>query len=161
MAGLHIRPATPTDRAALDEQAQLLNLYEDPFAGDRRGERTGGVDAVDQLHRTIAEKGGTLLVAELDGVVVGHMAMWFERMPPFVREELRDIAYLGDLFVRAAHRGHGIGAALIAEAERLARDRGVRRIMLGVITGNPAEAAYRRLGYRAYALEMVKDLAPE
>jgi GNAT superfamily N-acetyltransferase len=87
------------------------------------------------------------------------MALRFDRMPPFVREELRDYAYLGDLFVRAPHRSQGIGRALIAEAERLAHARGVKRILLGVLPGNPAEAVYRKLGYRTYAIELAKDLS--
>lgn len=156
--GLLIRPATEADRPALDEQAMLLNIFEEPFAGDRRMDAAGGVDAVGHLRDTVAKSAGEMRVAELDGAVVGHMVMWFDRFPPFVRAELRDYAYIGDLFVRDAHRGQGIGAALIAEAEAIARARGVRRILLGVLEGNPAEAAYRKLGFRGYALEMIKDL---
>ncbi len=152
-----IRPATPADRAALDEQAQALNVFEEPFAHDRRLDLAGGSESAATLLERTAN-GGALLVAEIDGTVVGHMALWFERMPPFVREELRDYAYLGDLFVREAHRGRGLGRALVAEAERLARARGVARILLGVLPGNPAEALYRRLGYRTYAVELAKDL---
>jgi len=154
---LVIRPATPADRPALDEQAQALNVFEEPFSYDRRLDLAGGVESVATLLERTAN-GGALLVAEIDGAVVAHMALWFDRMPPFVREELRDYAYLGDLFVREAHRGQGIGRALVAEAERLARARGVARILLGVLPGNPAEALYRRLGYRAYAVELAKDL---
>jgi GNAT superfamily N-acetyltransferase len=158
MPALVIRPATEADRAALNEQAQGLNVFEEPFSHDRRLDLAGGVESVDTLLNRVVETGGSLLVAELDGAVVGHMALWFDRMPPFVREELRDYAYLGDLFVREAHRSQGIGRALIAEAERLARARGVKRILLGVLPGNPAEAVYRKLGYRTYALELAKDL---
>ena len=158
MPAIVIRPATPADRASLDEQARLLNQFEDAFSHDRRIDHAGGVASIDQLYQQVAKAGGAICVAELDGAVVGHIVLWFDRMPPFVREELRDIAYIGDLFVRAAHRGQGIGAALIAEAERIAAARGMPRILLGVLTGNPAEAVYRKLGYRPYALEMAKDL---
>ncbi len=157
MARFAIRPATAADRAALDEQAQALNVFENPFSHDRRLDLAGGQESAATLLERTAD-GGAMLVAEIDGTVVGHMALWFERMPPFVREELRDYAYLGDLFVREAHRGRGLGRALVAEAERLARARGVARILLGVLPGNPAEALYRRLGYRTYAVELAKDL---
>ncbi len=158
MPALVIRPATEADRAALNEQAQALNVFEEPFSHDRRLDLQGGVESVATLLDRTAN-GGALLVAELEGAVVGHMALWFDRMPPFVREELRDYAYLGDLFVREPHRSQGIGRALIAEAERLARARGVKRILLGVLPGNPAEAVYRTLGYRTYAIELAKDLS--
>lgn len=157
MSVLVIRPATEADRAALDEQAQALNVFEEPFSHDRRLDLAGGAESVATLLERTAN-GGALLVAETDGAVVGHMALWFDRMPPFVREDLRDYAYLGDLFVRQAHRGQGIGRALVAEAERLARARGVARILLGVLPGNPAETLYRKLGYRTYAQELIKDL---
>jgi GNAT superfamily N-acetyltransferase len=157
MTRFTIRPATAADRPALDEQAQALNVFENPLSHDRRLDLAGGQESAATLLERTAH-GGAMLVAEIDGTVVGHMALWFERMPPFVREELRDYAYLGDLFVREAHRGQGIGRALVAEAERLARARGVARILMGVLPGNPAEALYRRLGYRTYAVELAKDL---
>jgi GNAT superfamily N-acetyltransferase len=154
-----IREAKPSDRTALDEQEQLLNLFENPFSGDRELTRVGAVAAMDRLQQRAGENGGAVLVAEIDGAVIGHLVLTFERMGPFVREELRDYAYVADLFVREAHRGHGIGRALIAEAERRAIARGLKRILLGVLHGNTsAERSYRRQGYADYALEMVKTL---
>ena len=114
---------------------------------------------MDRLIERASENGGTILVAELDGAVVGHLVLTFERMGPYIRDDLRDHALVADLFVRAALRGQGIGTALLAEAERLAIARGMKRILLGVVHGNTgAERAYRRQGYRDYALEMIKDL---
>ena len=114
---------------------------------------------MDRLIERASENGGTILVAELDGAVVGHLVLTFERMAPYIRDDMRDHALVADLFVRAALRGQGIGTALLAEAERLAIARGMKRILLGVVHGNTgAERAYRRQGYRDYALEMIKDL---
>ncbi len=159
---LVIRPATDADRVTLDEQEQGLNLFENQLLGDRQWTRAGATAAMDRLIQRAADTGGTVLVAELNGAVVGHLVLTFERMGPFIREELRHHAHVADLFVRAALRGQGIGAALMAEAERRAIARGVPRITLGVVHGNTgAERAYRRAGYRSYALEMVKDLQPQ
>jgi GNAT superfamily N-acetyltransferase len=156
-----IREATGADRLALDEQEQLLNLFENPFSGDRDLTRAGATAAMDRLHQRAADSRGAVLVAELDGAVIGHLVLTFERMGPFVREELRDYAYVADLFVRQAHRGRGIGRALIAEAERRAIERGMCRIMIGVLHGNrEAERSYRSQGFADYAIELVKDLPP-
>ena len=63
-------------------------------------------------------------LAELDGVVVGftvsvlHPGSW----------TLQPICYLEDLFVDAAARGHGIGAALIGDLVDLGRARGWSRL---------------------------------
>ncbi len=114
---------------------------------------------MDRLIERARDTGGTVLVAELDGAVVAHLVLTYERMGPFVRDEKRDHAHVADLYVRAALRGQGIGTALMAEAERLAIARGLKQITLGVVHGNTgAERAYRRQGYRDYALEMIKDL---
>jgi GNAT superfamily N-acetyltransferase len=156
-----IREATQSDRTALDEQEQLLNLFENPFSGDRELTRAGAVAAMDRLQQRASENGGAVLVAEIDGAVIGHLVLTFERMGPFVREELRDYAYVADLFVREAHRGRGVGRALIGEAERRATARGMKRILLGVLHGNTgAERSYRRQGFTDYGLELAKPLAP-
>ncbi len=114
---------------------------------------------MDRLVERASENGGTILVAEFDGAIVGHLVLTFERMGPYIREDMRDHALIADLYVRAALRGQGIGTTLMAEAERLAIARGMKRIVLGVVHGNhDAERAYRRQGYRDYVLEMVKDI---
>ncbi len=158
---MRIREATAADRPALDEQEQLLNLFENPFIHDRNLTRAGATAAMDRLHQRAADSGGAVLVAELDGAVIAHLVLTFERAGHYVREELRDHALVADLFVREAHRGRGIGRALIAEAERRAIARGMPRIILGVVHGNAAaERSYRRQGFTDYVLEMVKPLRP-
>jgi len=158
-ADVVIRPATAADRTALDEQELGLNLFENALVGDRNTTAEGGVAAMDRLHRRAAESGGVVLVAEIGGAVIGHLVLAFERFGPYVREELRDYALVADLFVRAAHRGRGVGRALIGEAERRAVARGMPRMVLGVVHGtHTAERSYRHQGFRDYALEMVKDL---
>src|ERR1700683_4437808 len=61
-------------------------------------------------------------------------------------------AELEDLFVRAEARGHGIGAALLAAAEREAAGTGAHRLGLAVSVSNPrndaARRLYERFGYR-------------
>jgi len=158
---MKIREATAADRPALDEQEQLLNLFENPYIHDRSLTRAGAIAAMDRLHHRAAESQGAVLVAELDGAVIAHLVLTYERQGPYVREELRDYALIADLFVRQAHRGRGIGRALIAEAERRAIARGLPRIMLGVVHGNAAaERSYRRQGFADYVLELVKPLGP-
>jgi GNAT superfamily N-acetyltransferase len=158
---MRIREATEADRPALDEQEQLLNLFENPYVRDRNLTSAGGKVAMDRLIQRAADSGGAVLVAELDGAVIAHLVLTYERFGAFVREELRDHALVADLFVREAHRGRGVGRALIAEAERRAIARGMTRIALGVVHGNAAaERSYRRQGFTDYALEMVKPLKP-
>ena len=46
-----------------------------------------------------------------------------------------------------AHRGQGLGRAMMRAAEDWLKGRGITRIRLMVRAGNPAEGFYRRLGY--------------
>jgi GNAT superfamily N-acetyltransferase len=55
--------------------------------------------------------------------------------------------------VLPAHRGRGIGSALIRALEAEARDRGIGRLSLSVERDNRAAALYRRLGFQPVACE--------
>lgn len=154
-----IRFASPHDRAALAEQFQLLNTYEEPYAGNRRLDRAGAEASLAAAEKRVAATAGVQLVAECGGQVVGHLFLTFELDAAYVREELRPYAYISELFVRETHRRRGIGRALMTEAERIAAERGMTRLMVGVLAGNAAaEGAYGRFGFRAYATEMGKPI---
>lgn len=70
-----------------------------------------------------------------------------------VRETQEDCPEINGLVVwPESMRGRGVGTALINAAESLARERGRRRIGLGVETRNSRAASlYSRLGYSAIA----------
>ena len=156
---LAIRPRTTTDHDALVEQFQGLNVYEEPYAGNRRTDRLGGLDSLTAAQKGVDETGGVALVAELDGRVVGHLFLRIAEDAIYVREDLRTYAYVSDLFVREEARGLGIGTALMAEAERFAREHGLRRLMIGVLSGNArAEQLYTRLGFSPHAIELTKPI---
>jgi GNAT superfamily N-acetyltransferase len=58
-------------------------------------------------------------------------------------------AYLRLLLVAGGHQSRGVGAALLADAERRARASGCRHLVLLVTTTNRrARTFYSRLGYR-------------
>ena len=155
-----IRPAAPTDHAALAEQFLGLNRDEEPFAGNRRTDPAAGADCLAAALRRVERTGGAALVAERAARVVGHLFLTFEMDAAYVREPLRPYAYVSELYVREEMRGQGIGRALLLEAERQARARGIGRLMIGVLAGNArAEALYRRMGFAPHAIEMAKRLS--
>jgi ribosomal protein S18 acetylase RimI-like enzyme len=60
-----------------------------------------------------------------------------------------DHPYVEALFVHPEYRSQTIGSQLLAEAERLVRSRGYRRVGLAVAVENVrAQALYERLGYQ-------------
>jgi GNAT superfamily N-acetyltransferase len=90
----------------------------------------------------------TYLVAWLDGRPVGNTEMrWTGCAAPEVTVDCPEINAL-DVFPERL-RSRGIGTALIRAAERLAGERGLTVVGIGVGKDNPRAAAlYARLGYR-------------
>lgn len=82
-------------------------------------------------------------VAEWHGEPVGF-ALWFYTFSTFTG---RHGIYLEDLFVDPAHRGKGIGRALLGSLAQRCLAEGLRRLEWSVLDGNePALAFYRSLG---------------
>lgn len=56
--------------------------------------------------------------------------------------------HIGDIQLEAALCGHGIGSAVLAQVDTLARSRGRSEITLNVFRENPAVRLYERSGYQ-------------
>jgi ribosomal protein S18 acetylase RimI-like enzyme len=94
--------------------------------------------------------GAFSLIARVAGEPVG-LAICFTGFSTFAAAPLVNIH---DLAVLPAHRGRGIGRALLAAIEAEARARGAVKITLEVLSGNPAaQALYAARGFRGYALD--------
>ena len=88
-----------------------------------------------------ARRARDLLLVALDPDVVGFA--WL-----IVARTLDESAYLRLLLVADDRQSAGIGSALLARAERAARDRGARHVVLLVTkTNRRARAFYERHGY--------------
>ncbi|MFF0294662.1 GNAT family N-acetyltransferase [Kitasatospora sp. NPDC004614] len=94
----------------------------------------------DAVARLVTCDSNTLLVARLDGVIVGVLTLVVSPLPSGLRARIEDVV------VDAAARGHGVGAALTDEAVRLAKDAGARTVDL---TSRPSRRAANRLYERA------------
>jgi ribosomal protein S18 acetylase RimI-like enzyme len=71
----------------------------------------------------------------------------------------RHSAYVDDLVILPAHRGQGLGRALLNRAEAYAAACGRSSLRLSVKSGNTgARAFYARGGYIEYEVELEKRL---
>ena len=85
-----------------------------------------------------------VIVFDDGGTVAGYIALG----SPTPLESSRHVVYVRGLAVAPAHRGRGIGRALIEAAVDAARERGARRITLRVLAPNaPARALYEACGF--------------
>jgi GNAT superfamily N-acetyltransferase len=82
------------------------------------------------------------IIAERDGKPVGF-ALWTSNYSTW---EGRAGFFLEDIFVYEEARKYGVGQALMARMARMARERGLGRLDLNVLTWNPARKFYERLG---------------
>jgi GNAT superfamily N-acetyltransferase len=126
-----IRPARDADRTDL---ARLSTQLGYPMTAQEARERLAGIaDHADHA----------LLVAEQAGRLAGWLQV--SRVRVF---ESEDGVEIGGLVVDEALRGRGIGARLIVEAERWARERGCSRIRVrSNVVRERAHAFYRSAGF--------------
>ncbi len=154
-----IREALGADRLRLIDLFQALNRHEDGVTGDRRTDRAAAEENLDYVLSRIDRSGGLLLVAVVEGTVVGLMAMVFQPGDVYVREEVRPYAQIADLVVDEGYRRLGIGRRLMTAAEEAAVARGYRRLCISVMAGNrEAEEAYARQGFRPLAHDLQKRI---
>jgi GNAT superfamily N-acetyltransferase len=137
---LVLRAATPADVPLIRDLIEGLADYE------RLRHECIATDAL--LHaglfgeRPYAE----VVIAEWDGASAGF-ALFFHNFSTFLA---RPGIYLEDLFVRPAHRGRGVGKALLRHLAQLAVARECGRLEWSVLDWNvDAIGFYEKLGARA------------
>ncbi len=156
---VRVRTALGADREALVGLIRALNIYEAAITGDRLVTHAAADAYYSALLDRIARQEGRLLATEAEAAVVGMLGLIVQEDQVFVRADLRRHGYVSDLVVDGAWRGQGVGRLLIGEAERLTRDKGLKRLVIGVMAGNAAaERLYGELGFSVYAKAMMKPL---
>ena len=137
-----LRDALPTDAGAL---VALLEELGYPAPREVIAARREALGAV----------GETILIAEEGGQAVGCLTL---HVTPVLHRPT-GVGRITALVVSARARGHGVGKALVAEAERRVAANGCALIE---VTSNrkrtDAHAFYERLGYEATSLRFAKGL---
>lgn len=154
-----IRAMLESDREAVLGLLGELTAHEAALSDDRAtGPETAAACLADDAEKA-SETGGALFVADVEGRVVGYLALQLGRAGPYVKDHWRDHVHIENIVVASGHRKAGIGQALLAEAERFARAAGRKVVLLGVLPRNDiALAAYRRAGFAELSIEMAKVL---
>lgn len=85
------------------------------------------------------------VVAEAEGIVVGCGGIVFMERPPYQGNLQGREAYLMNMFTEPAWRGKGIGAAIVNELVRCAREAGAKRVSLDA--EEKARRVYAKAGF--------------
>lgn len=156
---LRVRPSTLDDAAAL---ATLRRFVHEPHVEAEPAvyaplEAARGEVA---LRERLALAGVHGLVAERDGRVVGYALTQEATRTATPLTVARSYLVVEELAVDPSSRRGGVGRALMAEAEALARHLGLPRVELEVRAWNhAAERFYAALGYAPASTRLRRDLA--
>jgi len=129
-----VRTATPADAGVVLVLARELAIT---FVTERRAFR-------DSYRQLLAASDTDLLVVDVGGVVRGYL-LGFSHHSLIANGQ---VSWVEEVAVAAEFRRHGLGARLMADFERRARDRGSRFIALATTR---AHAFYEAMGYSDHA----------
>ncbi len=132
---LDIRPAERVDDELVDAFAELIPQLSSSSPPPTAESLQAIVDSPDTI----------LYIARVDDEIVGSLTLAFYRIPTGVK------AWIEDVVVGAAARGHGVGEALNRAAIAEAGHRGAKNVSL--TSRSSREAAnrlYQRLGFAEY-----------
>lgn len=153
MADFTLRPASPDDCDEIDRLIRALADYE-KLAHQMQG-------TPEKLRSALfgPRPAAEAVMAERGGRAVGF-ALYFTTFSTFLA---KPGLYLEDLFVEPAHRGAGIGKALLAHLAGLAVERGCGRFEWRVLDWNePSIRFYESIGGRVLPeWELVRMTEPE
>jgi ribosomal protein S18 acetylase RimI-like enzyme len=148
--GVTIREYREADRDRVIALARELQAHEIPHYDRMKPADQMGSWYIDHLIADVEKHKGSFLVAETQTGLQGYATLLAEVSSEDEADEvLHTYAYVGDIVVSAKSRGQGIGQALIAECETLARKAGQRHLRLTVLAENAiARRFYLASGFK-------------
>lgn len=159
MPSITLRAALPADREAVIELIHQLNVFEADLVGDRRRDYEAASAYYDELMQRLSRRNGRIVLAEAGDVIVGAMGFSLDQDAAYVTDEVRNHGTVTDLIVHDEWRGQGIGRTLLSEAERLTKEAGHKRLVIGALVANErAERTYRAFGFEPYVSILAKEV---
>ena len=159
MKPVSLRTAVPADRDLVIDLIHVLNAFEADLTGDRRRDREAAAAYYDELMQRLARREGRIILAEADGIAVAAMGFSLDEDAAYVVDDVRRHGTVTDLVVQEEWRGRGVGRLMLEEAERLTREAGFKRLVIGALVANEkAERTYRAFGFDPYVSILVKDV---
>ena len=158
MPAVPIRPAAPADLKAIGRLGALLVRMHHELDPDRFIAATPQTEHGygSFLGTQLDEPNVIMLVAERDGEVIGYTYAGVEGNDYM---SLRGPAgVLHDIVVDPAHRGQGVGRALLDATLDVLKAKGAPRVVLSTAERNEsAQRLFARAGFRRTMIEMTRE----
>ena len=153
MEEITTRKATYNDLETLRRFEQGVIIAERPFDPTLKK----GLISYYDLEAMIAATHVELIVAELNGEIVGSGYARIETAKPYLQHEQH--AYLGFMYVEPQHRGKGINKIILAALKKWSSSQNITELRLEVYFNNtPAITAYEKAGFTKHMIEMRMSL---
>ncbi len=119
-----------------------------------------GTEYTKKLIDTVAAQQGLILLARAASDTVGFACAWIEEDDDMLlSEDVREHAYISDIFVNENYRRRGIAQLLLKEIEKEMKSRGCERIRICTKASNLlALKCYEASGYSQYEIILTKPL---
>ena len=154
-----IRPATAADLAVAGRLGALLVRTHHDCDPERFIAATARTEHgyASFLGTQLEDASVVVLVADREGAVIGYT---YAGVEGFDYMSLRGPAgVLYDIVVDPAHRGHGVGRALLDATMAALEARGAPRVVLSTAERNDrAQRLFARAGFRRTMIEMTREL---
>ena len=148
-----------TRQAILADMDTLLQFEQGVIAAERDFDPTlkeGHINYYN-LNELITAPHILLLVAELDGVLIGSGYARIENSKVYLKHQQH--AYLGFMYVLPRHRGKGVNKIVISALEEWALTRNITELRLEVYNQNaPAVKAYEKGSFISHMIQMRKSI---
>lgn len=148
---IQIRPIQASDLAAFRElRLEALLCHPQAFSADYQLNLDRPISYwQERIDSNLANPRQCIFVAAAGDALVGMTGIMREESPKTCH-----YANIWGVYVKASHRGLGLGERLMNACQDWAAEGGVRFIRLGVAVSNtPAVRCYQRAGYTIYGTE--------
>jgi diamine N-acetyltransferase len=114
---------------------------------------------IDYYQQLLNDKNSEVLVAKLNGQIVGFAVLEIKEAPQFASLVSRKYAYISDFGVKKAFQNNGIGKQLFFACVEWAKEKGASSLELNVWEFNQkAISFYEQLGMKPMSRKMAIDL---
>lgn len=156
MNNVIIRKATEEDKSSVIKNQVLSQDAEASLHKSRRS----GAEIAGLAWNLINERGGIIIVAEIDNQIIGHIggAHAFDANPFFL-PDWQSHAMIFDLFVLPEYRRQKIGAKLVTEMLNFLKNSGAKNVrIIGLAANLSALELYAKIGFKPYEITLEMPL---